>query len=79
MWVKYMTLKKKIKPIDEVRHIASQLGKQAIDQIAAEASNFIKNWDFSNAKRKKFLKRIGEILFYISLSAISAMMGVIFG
>lgn len=75
-----MTLKKNDKkPIDELKYITTQLGKRAIDEIAAETKNFIQSWNFSRAKRKKFLKRIGEILFYMGLAAISALMGSLFG
>ena len=74
-----MIKKNKVKPIDEIRYIASQLGQRAVAEISIETKNFIQNWDFSKEKRKKFLKRIGEILFYIGLSGISALMGSIFG
>ena len=59
-----MTLKKNDKkPIDELKYITTQLGKRAIDEIAAETKILFRVGIFQELKERNFLRELEKFYF----------------
>ena len=70
---------KKVKPIDFLKEKTNEFGITSVDQIKSQSIKFIEEWDFTKARRRKYMKTISQVLALFAVNVATAIVSYLLG